>query len=160
MNQQIRPTCITVIGWAWIVIGGLMAISALLALIGFVMMPNDALNDPNIPGIFKYFPILIFFQIAFSILGLYSGINFLKLRKWTRITLEIQTWILLLFTSCFMVYWIYSWVGISSNAGDMSFRIIGAVMGLVMSAIYIVPLIIMLRYLRGDKVKDAFTIST
>ena len=59
-----------------------------------------------------------------------------------------------------MVYWIYSWVGISSNAGDMSFRIIGAVMGLVMSAIYIVPLIIMLRYLRGDKVKDAFTIST
>ena len=160
MTQETRPTCISVIGWAWIIIGGLMTISALFALIGFMMMPEEAMEDPNVPMIFNFIPVIIIFQIAFSLIGIYSGINFLKLRQWARSVLEIQTWILLVFTSIFMIYWIYSWVGLSSEIEDMGFSILGAVMGLVMSAVYIVPLIIMLRYLRGDKVKKAINIST
>jgi hypothetical protein len=155
MYQEKRPTCVTVIGWTWIILGGLMCLSATMALFSSVMIGKMAQEDPNMPFIFKIFPLLATVQIGFAVLGLVSGINFLKLKSWARNVLEGLTWLLLIFILGFMVFWVFSWVSMSSGHGPKGFDIIGAVMGVVITGIYGVPLGIMLKYLRGDKIKNA-----
>jgi len=54
-----------------------------------------------------------------------------------------------------MVFWVINWVSMSSGHGPRGFDIMGAVMGVVITGIYGVPLGIMLKYLRGPKVKNA-----
>jgi hypothetical protein len=155
MYQEKRPTCVTVIGWAWIIIGGLMCLSAIMALFSSVMIREMSQTDPNIPFIFKIFPILAIVQVCIAVIGLISGINFLKLKAWSRSTLEILTWLFLIFILGFMIYWVFNWVSMSSGHGPRGFGVMGAVMGVVITGIYGVPLGIMLKYLRGPKVRNA-----
>lgn len=154
MYREKRPTCVTVIGWAWIIIGGLMCFSAIMALISSIMMGMGAQDEPDLPLIFRLFPLIAIVQIGFAALGLISGIHFLKLRSWARHALEMLTWLCLLFLLAFMVYWVYEWLSMPSG-GSTGFGILGAVMGVVITAIYTIPLGIMLKYLRGETVKNA-----
>jgi hypothetical protein len=155
MYQEKRPTCVTVIGWAWIIIGGLMCLSATMALFSSVMIGEMAKDEPDMPFIFKIFPLLAIVQIGAAVLGLVSGINFLKLKAWARSVLEGLTWLLLVFILGFMVFWVFNWISTTSSHGPSGFGMMGAVMGVVITGIYGVPLGIMLKYLRGPKVKNA-----
>ena len=159
MYQEKRPTCITVIGWAWIIIGGLMCLSAIMALFSSVMIGQMSHADPetqrNMPTIFKYFPLLAIVQICVTSAGLVSGISFLKLKSWSRNVLEILSWVLLLFIAGFGIFWVFNWISATSGNGPQGFGIMGTVMGVIFIGIYGVPLGIMVRYLRGDKVKNA-----
>jgi hypothetical protein len=155
MYQEKRPTCVTVIGWAWIIIGGLMCLSAIMAFISSVMIGEMSQHRPGSPFIFKIFPLLAIVQIGVAVLGLVSGINFLKHKAWARNVLEGLTWLLLSFTLGFMVFWIFNWISITSGDGFSGFGMMGAVMGVVITGIYGVPLGIMLKYLRGPKVRNA-----
>ena len=155
MYQEKRPTCVTVIGWAWIILGGLMCLSATMALFSSIMIGDMAQGDPDIPFIFKIVPMLAIVQIGVAVLGLTSGINLLKLKAWARNVLEGLTWLLLIFILGFMVFWVINWVSMSSGHGPRGFGVMGAVMGVVITGIYGVPLGIMLKYLRGPKVKNA-----
>lgn len=67
MFQEKRPTCVTVIGWAWIVIGGLASFSAIPA---FVAWSMGALDDPKHPWITKIYPLLVGVQFGVALLGL------------------------------------------------------------------------------------------
>jgi len=159
MYQEKRPTCVTVIGWAWIIIGGMMFFSAIMALFSSVMIGQmsqaNSEVQQNMPAIFRLFPLLAIIQIGFAIIGLVSGINFLKLKAWSRNALEILTWVLLLFMVGFGIFWEYGWLSMTPGQGPKGFDIMGAVMGVVIIGIYVVPLGIMLKYLRGYKVKNA-----
>jgi hypothetical protein len=158
--QEKRPTCVTVIGWAWIIQGALMCISAVMALFAFNMMISqisaaspDA--NQNLPAFFRFFPLLAIIQICVAVFGIISGVNFLKLKPWSRNALEILTWLVLVFVVVFMLFWVGSWLSMTSSHAPIGFSIMGAVMGVVVSAVYGVPLGIMLKFLRGDKVKMA-----
>jgi len=159
MNKDIRPTCVTVIGWAWIVIGSLMFASSIMALFAFSMMNKMGNNDPNftnqIPPFFKLLPYLSVFQSGVAITGVVSGVKFLKLKSWSRNILEILSWLMLLFMICFGIFWEYSWISMSSGQTPQGFDAMGAIMGLFVISIYSVPLAIMLKYLRGEKIKNA-----
>lgn len=155
MYQGNRPTCVTVIGWAWIIIGGLMFLSAVMALLSSVMIGEMAQNDPEMPLIFKLFPLLAIFQIGIAAIGCICGINFLKLKTWSRSVLEVLTWLLLVFILGFMAFWLFNWMSTTMAHGPQGFGIMGAVMGVIITGIYGVPLVIMLKYLRGSKVKSA-----
>ncbi|MGD9367715.1 MAG: hypothetical protein PVH87_18590 [Desulfobacteraceae bacterium] len=161
MFQEKRPTCITVIGWVWIILGGLMFFSAIMALFGSVMIGQMSQSDPealrNMPTIFKFFPLIAIGQIGVAIIGFVSGINFLKLKIWARNILESLTWLLLIFVVGFMIFWVYNWISMTSGHGPRGFDIMGTAMGVVITGIYGVPLGIMVKYLRGDKVKNAMT---
>ena len=164
MYQEKRPTCITVIGWAWIILGGLMFFSAIMALFSSVMIRQRSQSEPealkNMPAIFKFFPFIAIGQIGVALLGFISGINFLKLKIWARNVLEVLTWLLLLFIVGFMIFWVFSWILMTSGHGPQGFGIMGAIMGIVITGIYGIPLGIMVKYLRGNKVKDAITEAT
>jgi prepilin signal peptidase PulO-like enzyme (type II secretory pathway) len=121
MYQEKRPTCITVIGWAWIIIGGMMFFSAIMALFSSVMINQMSQSNPeslkNIPAIFRYIRFIAIGQIGIAILGLVSGINFLKFKMWARNVLEVLSWLLLLFIVGFMIYWEYNWISMASGYG-------------------------------------------
>jgi TRAP-type C4-dicarboxylate transport system permease small subunit len=99
--------------------------------------------------------LLPFPQVFIGGYGLYSGINFLKLKAPSRNILEILTWLLLLLLVGFMVFWAFTWITMTSGHGPKNVSIMGAVMGVVTTGKYAVPLGIMLKFLRGDKVKNA-----
>lgn len=155
MYLEKRPTCVTVIGWAWIIIGGFMCLSSIMALFGSIMMDEMAHHDPDMPFIFEIFSLLAIVQIGVGVLGLVSGINFLKLKAWSRKVLEGLTWLFLVFIVGFMVFWLFNWVSMTSGDSPRGFGIMGAAMGVFITGIYGVPLGIMLKYLRGDKIKNA-----
>jgi len=155
MYQEKRPTCVTVIGWAWIIIGGLMLFGSVMALIGSSMMTQLAQSDEPAPFFIKIFPSIAIIEMGFGILGIVSGIHFLKLKASARSALELLTWLLLILILGFMVFWFFNWLTFPSQNSPPGFRIMGIVMGVINTAIFAVPLIIMLKYLRGRKVKDA-----
>jgi hypothetical protein len=157
MFQEIRPTCVTVIGWAWMVMGGLASLSAIVA---FVAWSMDLLNDPEHSLITKIYPFLVGLQFGIALLGFVAGINFLKLKAWSRNALEVLTWLLLILIMGFMIFWMYLWITLTSgDPGPRGFKIIGGVMGVLVSAFYGAPLGIMLKYLRGSKIKNAIKVS-
>ena len=159
MFQEKRPTCVTVIGGVWIVFGVLMFLSSVMGLLSWNMVGEAAKSEPNfhqnMPSIMSFFPHIVAVQSIVAIFGLISAINFLRLRSWSRAVLEIVTWILLIAIAGFSVYWEVGWVSSSFSNGPDGFDILGAVMGLFIFAMFVIPLVIMLRYLRGDKVKNA-----
>jgi hypothetical protein len=160
MYQEKRPTCVTVIGWAWIIMGALMCLSALMALFASLMMMGQisAMSpdaQQSVPALFRFFPLLAIVQIGVAAFGIISGINFLKLRLWSRNALEILSWLVLLFAIGFMMFWLTNWFSMTSSQEPVGLSIMGAVMGVVVMAIYGVPFAIMLKFLRGDKVKTA-----
>ena len=160
MFQEKRPTCVTVIGWAWIIMGILMCFSALMALFASMMMIGQISTmspdvQQNVPTFVRFFPLLAIVQIGVAVFGIISGINFLKLKPWSRNALEMLTWLVLLFAAGFMMFWLTNWFSMTSSQVPVGFSIMGAVMGVVVSAIYGVPFAIMLKFLRGDRVKTA-----
>lgn len=154
MYQEKRPTCVSVIGWAWIVIGVLMCLSSVFMLA--MMMADDMLKEArDMSFLFYIFPLLAVVQVGAGILAIVSGINFLKLKSWSRIVLEVLTWIFLVVIIVYMVLWSLIWFLFPSGFHPTGFLIVLAIMAVVISGIYAVPLIIMLKYLRGPKVKNA-----
>ena len=158
MEAKSRPTSVTVIAWAWIVIGGLMVLSAAFGLLAYAVMPANALQGKDIPAIFRFFPLLALLQIVFAALGITAGINLLKLCAWARTVLEIQSWLLLGLTLGYMVFWVDNWLSMTSGQTPAGFAILGAVMGAVITFIYAIPLAIMLWFLRGRTVRDAVAV--
>ena len=155
MYLEKRPTCVTVIGWVWIILGGLTCLFATMALFMSIMMGGVGQDDPDKPFIFDIFPYLSVVQIGVAVLGLISGIHFLRLRSWARSVLECLTWLGLVFTVGFMVVWLFGWGSMAFRHGPPGFAIMGVVMAIFITAMYAVPLGIMLKYLRGPKVRAA-----
>ena len=159
MFEEKRPTCVTVIGWAWIVVGVLMGLSAMMGLLLTIAsggMPEASqAGARGMPDLWRLLPLLVICQMGVAVLGVVSGINFLKLRRWSRCVLEVLSWLLLLFIVGFGVFWLSSWLSASTGGAPPVFALVGAAMGVVITGVYAVPLAIMLKYLRGPKVRSA-----
>jgi hypothetical protein len=159
MFQEKRPTCVTVIGWAWVILGGLMFFSSIMALFSFQMMSQMSQSDKeflqNMPTVFKYFPLIAISQIGIAVLGFISGLKFLKLVSWSRSVLEVLTWLLLLFIVGFGILMEFNWISVTSDHGPRGFDFMGAGMVFVIIGSYSVPLGIMIKYSRGEKVRNA-----
>ncbi len=112
-------------------------------------------KDPKMPFLFKMFPFLAIAQIGVGALGVFSGINLLKLKVWTRGVLEVLTWLLLISAIGLMIYFILNLVPMISGHGPRGLMIIGIIVCSVFTGIPGVALGIMLKYLRGSVVKNA-----
>lgn len=101
MDDKNRPTCVTVIGWIWIILGALMCFSGL---IGFAFVQLDRLSGAGILMkaehllFIRIFPFLVILQLVIAILAIVSGINFLMLKSWARGFLEAVSCLFILFT--------------------------------------------------------------
>ena len=144
----------TVIGWAWIIIGSFMCLSAAMVFFIPFTIGDIAQDGSEIPLIFKILPILAIVQIGVALLSVVSGVNFLKLKPWSRNVLEVLTWFFLIFIIGFGVFWVYNWFSVISEHNQRGLSLVPIFMSIAIIGIYGFPLGIMLKYLRGNKVRD------
>lgn len=146
MNEQKRPTSITVIGWVWQVIGALMCFSAIIAL-GL----TGGVEQSGSGGLL----LVLLVQLGFGIVGGISGMMFLRLKAWARRILTGLTSVLFLFAVGSMIIWFVMWGLMIVRSGPTGFHILGGIMGLAIAGVYILPLWLMLKHLRCAEVKNA-----
>lgn len=161
MFEENRPTCVSVIGWAWIVIGGLMCFAAIMGLLGFLIIDRitqGQMRSPHVwPVLYTIYPFLSVGQIVLGAFGLFSAFRFLRMESWARTALEILSWFLLFCVVGWGIIWVAFAVFGSSVHRLPGPGLLGALMGALISAIYAIPVGIMLKYLRGEKVRNAMT---
>ena len=171
---QTRPTSVTVISWAWILLGIITILGGLMATFCFIMINNiSALRalPEQIPSelrpltlFLKNISYLAVVQFVFSAIAITSGIQFLKLRNWARLTIEGLTWAMLLYILFIGSYWLYMWLSIPEGLpGDIifseisRFNISGVFLGSMFNLIFGIPLAVMLVKLKSSRIKTLVT---
>lgn len=156
-----RPTAVTVIGWFWIIVGGLMVLSGGMGSLAFMAWGAsehfaDSDRAPKLfTFMFQHFVVIAGVQGCFGALAAVAGWHFLRLRTWARSILEILSWVGLV---CF-VSWVVAF-NIASGSmhrgeGVDSFSVFRIVIAVVSIVIYGVPLGFIIYFLRSAKVRDA-----
>ncbi len=177
MNQVARPTGVSVIAWGWIITGGLMGFSGVMALLALSFMPA-ILSQPELESqmpagfwpmmsMFRYFTLLVLVQLAVAVVAVVAGIQFLKLRSWARTVLEVIAWLSVIYVIGFGVFWLFMWSTISGQLpqegapfDSRTFEIFGLVMGAFVTLVFAVSLGITIKYLRGKVVRGAIQHAT
>lgn len=169
-----RPTGITITAWLWIVMGGLMIFSAVMGGFAYTLMgtmgPTSSSSTEKLAGfavmnsIFQYFGVLLLLQGIVALVAIWAGVSLLRLKQWARTTIEVLSWIAFFYTVGFGIFWVYMWVSMTGQVPARgapvnvdSFQLMGAVMGVVVTAVFAVPLWIMIRYLRGAEARAAIS---
>ena len=170
-----RPTSMTVIGWLFIVGSVFAALAAVAALLAFNMaqqqmrateMPEPPPDAPLVfhlmAAIMPFFGLLALVQLAIAAFVLYAASQFLKRRAWARTALESVTWLAILGMVGTMLLWGYTWVSMASRIpaqpgapSPTSFTLFGVIVGVLAYAIYLVPLAVIVGFLRGRTIKSA-----
>lgn len=156
---EARPTPVTVIGWAWIILGGMMLLSASLALIMQIAAPPPELPD-DVPfaWFWRNFAVFAVGQVVLSVFGIVAGRRLLKLERWARGALEVASWILLASVLGFLLFWVLN-AGALMGGEDGAEAGIEAVFfivpGVVSTLMYAGPVGVMIYHLRSDRVRSA-----
>jgi hypothetical protein len=167
-----RPTGITITAWLWIAMGGLMILSAVMSGFAYNMMgkmgapPPPSVEMPAgfalMNSVFQNFGVLLLLQGIVAVVAIWAGVSLLRLKQWARTTIEVLSWLALFYTVGFGIFWIYMWVSMTGQVPTHgaprsadSFQLMGAVMGVIVTAVFAVPLWIMIRYLRGAEARSA-----
>lgn len=163
--KSTRPKSITVISWFWIIIGIIMTFSALMGLIAFYsvkQVPQDGFSTLLDSSQFSLFQFVLdhfipatLLQLCISVFSIIAGINFLRLRAWARTLVVILSWVCLSFVVCFGSFWIFEWIMKLQEAAPHKLGVIGLIMNVLFIALYSIPLIVIVRSVRSNKVRMA-----
>lgn len=170
-----KPASVKVIGWLFIVVAGLMILSGAMGYIAYISMKKMGGDippvTPDMPGsfqrmaaVFQHIGLLIAVQVALGVVVIFAGIYFLKLRPWARTALEVFSWLGLVYVIGFGIFALVSWVGMSSKmliessaqGAPPMFDIMGIIIGVVAIGAWAVPIIVIIKFLRGPKIRDVF----
>lgn len=169
-----RPTAVSVIGWSWVVLGGLMVVSGGLGLamawlmtvlgISAQALQTTGLGELGLSGwVARHLMPLSVWQGVIGAVVLYVAIMFMRLQAWARAVLEVLTWATLAYTVGSGVYFAYVWLGgghqsvaFARQMGIPNLRTVGVVADIVVTVVFAVPTYVMARYLRAPAVRDAF----
>ena len=169
-----RPTGITVTAWLWIAAGLLMLFSGAMGAIVYstmgqterpvVLNPDLAPEFAFMNFVFQYFGYLLALQAAAAVIAIWAGIGLLRLKSWARTVIEALSWLALAYIVGFGGYWLYLWNGTgihvpsgTAPTGAGLFDAMGTVMSVIVTAIFAVPLLIMIGYLRGREVRESIS---
>jgi hypothetical protein len=171
-----RPTGVSIVAWLWIGNGALMLFSGVMGGFAYFMMQRmtpDFVLPHAPPGmslmtfVFEHFGALLVVQFMVAILAILAGIHLLRLRPWARTAIEILSWLGMIYLVVFGISWIQGMAGVAEHvpAGAASpsaemLQLLGTVIGVVMTAIFAVPLAIMIWYLRKPGVRAAIRDAT
>lgn len=139
-----RPTSVTVIGWAAMILSAFTILSGGGALLAARFVGAD---DPGVPAGFAVFSIAAILQIGLAILGGVSGYAFLKLRAWARTILEGMSWLLLLLVTAFALL---LFVGDFGPGAPET-----VIIAVINTTMFGLPLCLALKHLRSDEVRAA-----
>jgi len=151
-----RPTSVTVIGWFWIVVGGMMCIGAIFALLGLLRIQRGSVHLTQGESQFvKLMMLPATAQLAAGLVAIVSAIYLLRLRYWARTVLEVLAWLVLAFTGGFAVLFFGSFGGFGPFEEIGTLETSFVVLSAVILVTYAAPFAIVLYHLRSDKLKNA-----
>ena len=173
------PAPLRIIAWLSIAMGvfmvlgsvmGLLASAALGAMPDGMMLPDGAAlaedMGPIAPAlaillkVVRYFWLASLAQLAAAVVVIWSGIDLLRLRAWARTANEVFCWLTLLVLALYAVFWVWLWLSFPMpqdmpDFNPAALRIASIVMLVVIEAVFIVPTVVVLRYLRGPQARAA-----
>jgi len=165
-KRQLRPTGITVIGWLWTATGLLMLVSAVMAGFAYTFVGQMAPQElpPDMPAGFgmmmamlDHFAIFVALQVIVAGVAIFAGVALLRLKAWARTCIEVLSWLGLAYCVGFGILWLSTWTSMTGDApSEMhGFAMMGAVMGVLVTAAFAAPLGFMIRYLRSPEARLA-----
>ena len=167
-----RPSPVTFIGIFWIAIGSLMALSGIGSIVVLQILPPGAFEGagggneegPNLVlgFLLRNYHLLVSVQTILGGAIIIVANAFLRRRPWAWRWIRIVSIINLFIAAALGFFWIYSGVYLlvepTDAPGDVS-QFLGIMMiigGLTTIAIYGLPIVLILRKLRGPDVRNAF----
>jgi len=167
-----RPRAVTVIGWIWIVVGGLYLLRSVVDLVMWralqpaapALLREVESRDPELRFLRPMFEHLTEIKIAQLIGGVavvFLAYRFLRLRPRARLGIQIVCWIVLCYVLGFGALWIRIWTRALALAPDDprfagSHGRISLALGLGLSAALATGLIVMIVLLRSSQMRYAF----
>lgn len=155
MGSEQRPTSVRVIGWLWILAGGILCTGGMMGvseLLGIAPGPAQLAEEEN--QFVKEF-LSATAAWAAGVVGIISAIYFLRLRYWARTVLEVLAWLVLAFTGGFAVLFFGSFGGFGPFEEIGTLETSFVVLSAVILVTYAAPFAIVLYHLRSDKLKNA-----
>ncbi|HEX9625527.1 MAG TPA: hypothetical protein VGA00_01155 [Acidiferrobacterales bacterium] len=166
------PAGVRLVAWTWIVSGALIVLAgvstAQLARVMTSMMGEAGLGAGGMPGLEAMAGMgahgvwWAALQVAVGALAVIAGVYFLKLRPWARNALEALSWLSVLSVVGFGILWHRAWTALTANLqvpgvviDPAQLQLAGWIIGAVAAIIVVVPLVLMIRYLRGSTVRRA-----
>lgn len=156
------PLAIQFAGWTVVAVALLLLIFGCKGLYAFYAVSSMEAADPatleeprTTAALFFEFGLLPAFQTVFGAVALVVGSQFLKLRAWARNALEWAAWVGLVFMGGYELFNLVAWIRRSSSSPTISYYAIGILSALGMLAVWIAPLLFLIRFLRGSTVKKA-----
>lgn len=167
-----RPRAVTVIGWIWIVVGGLYFLRGIVDLVMWralqpaapALLREIESRDPEIRFLHPLFEHLTAIKIAQMIAGVAVVVlayRFLQLRPRARVGIQIVCWIVLCYMFAFAALWIRIWTRALALAPDDprfagSHGRISLALGLGLNAALATGLIVMIVLLRSSQMRQVF----
>ena len=155
-----RPTGFSVIGWAWIVLGGLMVFPATMILIMYGALSPDELpadfrgEGPEVPVVFRYVAAIAVVQMTLGVAAIVGGIHFLRFKAWARLVLEILCWLTLLYVVVFFIFFVRTLGGLTAPSPDSFVPTMMIGMAVFQALLFSIPLVLMIRYLRSGFARE------
>jgi hypothetical protein len=115
-----RPRAVTVIGWVWIVLSGILLLKALLNLLTWSVLHSTApallqtfgeryANMPFVQAILAHADVMLLTQATFWTLVLISGWNLLRLRPWARVAIQAVCCLGIVYAAGLLIFWFAIW---------------------------------------------------
>jgi hypothetical protein len=161
-----RPTAVTVIGWIYIAVAILMILSSVMSFAVSATMPPPPSPD-RFPSdgstrfgfwLFGHLRVVAVIQIVAALVTLAASVAFLRLQSWGRVVLELLAWLALTYDLVCGGFWLYSAASMTSRMPSSippfpSGLFLGT--GVVIIAVFAVPIVVIIRFLRGNAIRDA-----
>jgi len=160
-----RPTAVTVIGWVYISLSIFMILVSFMCILMSVLMQNLA-GKQDLPIMLERFmtvyQIGAFIEIIVGVFVLYTSIQFLKLKSWTRAILEVFSRISLSFTVLFSIFFVLCVIVMMQKTTPnpevpRGFLIIIFTFGSIINCfVWGIPNFIIIKHLRKPEIKQIF----
>ncbi len=162
----------TVIGWVWIVLGGILVLKALMNLLTWSVLHSAApallqafgerfANVPLVQTMLAHAGVMFLAQATFWTLVIVSAWNLLRLRPWARIAIQTVCGLGICYAAGFLIFWLGLWSHAGLTTMDPSLTESMRSLALFAGAGAILLLgsffAVMLGYLRSARLRDAFT---
>jgi hypothetical protein len=171
-----RPTSATIIGWLFIGLSILMVLSGAMAAMVWSFAPGEEFPpDSNfLEGepwalrmmfkIFDYFQYLIILQFLLAVAGIAGGVGLLQLRAWGRVLTEALTWLGLVYVVGYSILWLTAVASFPVAEGappeGQFFAVLMFAIGVVLFVAFLIPFIVVLVALRGNKIRSAIELKS
>jgi hypothetical protein len=173
-EEKNQPMSIKVIGWTFVAFGALMLLTGLMGLFVFYSMRQMGIDFASMTAempaemqhsfksmshIFDNLHIYAGLMLPVGAFILVAAVRFLQLRAWARTALEVISWLGLVYLVGSGAFWLYAMPEMATAMGHgephMFRMMMGAVMAVIFIVVFVLPNVVLIKFLRGQKIRDA-----